>query len=176
MESCNKIIDRMVNKEIYNTIFYIDIQRLLYMVCCNSYDGYDYGGPVQRNIDNSHLRDIIEYYKKCINNDNFIFPNNIILCKLNNKYLIVDGQYRFSALLNLTKQGIKIKVKIPILILKIDSIKEYTDIFYSINKSKPVLLYDNIENWINVLKRFENLCVIIIHHISVNQTIQEFQI
>ena len=56
-------------------------------------------GEIQRKIDIDHLNELIQYQKKYHEKYNeFIFPNPIILCKINDKFAIIDGQHRIQCI------------------------------------------------------------------------------
>ena len=119
----------------------------------------DICGDIQRNIDINHLNELIDYQKNYYSKFNtFSFPNQIILCKLNNKYAILDGQHRMQCIDTIYNEY-KIDFNIALSIIEIDNISEYNDLFISINKNKPLILFNNIDDWITIGKYIEQFFI-----------------
>ena len=56
-------------------------------------------GEIQRKIDIDHLNELIQYQKSYYEKYNeFLFPNPIILCKLADKFAVIDGQHRIQCI------------------------------------------------------------------------------
>lgn len=116
-------------------------------------------GEIQRNIDKEHLEEMIKYqedYKKKHNIYNFCTP--IILCDLNSKYSIIDGQHRFECIKHLLEKY-KENFNIILIVIKIDKIEEYDEYFNTINQNKPVHIFKNIEDWKKVMKKVEKYLI-----------------
>lgn len=126
-------------------------------------DKYSYyetvGGDTQRKVDENHLTDLINYQIKHFSKYNeFSFPNNFVICRLDNKFILVDGQHRLLAIdyfFNNKKYSKFIKkCMCSITMITIEKEEEYDDIFLEINKNKPVQLYKNIIDWKEVIKKY----------------------
>ena len=56
-------------------------------------------GEIQRKIDIDHLNELIQYQKSYYEKYNeFLFPNPIILCKLADKFAVIDGPVSYTHL------------------------------------------------------------------------------
>lgn len=138
-----------------NTVYLMDIKSFINLLDNKNNLLFEESvGDIQRNIDTEHLQDLIayqeNYYEK---NGEFSFPVPIILCSLDNKYSIIDGQHRYEAIKFLYKKY-KINFYIMISQIIIYNIDEYDDYFIAINKNKPVKIY-NIDEWKNSVKKIE---------------------
>ena len=115
----------------------------------------DICGEIQRNIDVNHLNNLIQYQKDYFNKYNtFSFPNQIILCKFNNKFAILDGQHRIQCIETIYNEY-KLDFNIALSIIEIQDISEYNELFISINKNKPLVLFNNMDDWISIGKHIE---------------------
>ena len=112
-------------------------------------------GEIQRKIDIDHLNELIQYQKNYYKKYNeFIFPNPIILCKINDKFAVIDGQHRIQCIKTLFNEY-NIDFNIMLSIITIDNINEYDELFLSVNLNKPVVLFKNITDWKTVGKYIE---------------------
>lgn len=112
-------------------------------------------GEIQRNIDKEHLQELIEYhekYKEKYGIYNFCTP--IILCDLNEKYSIIDGQHRFECIKYLLEKNEE-NFNIILIIIRIDNFEEYDKYFTAINRNKPVYIFKNVQDWKQVMKGVE---------------------
>jgi len=113
-------------------------------------------GEIQRKIDIDHLNELIQYQKSYYEKYNeFLFPNPIILCKLGDKFAVIDGQHRIQCIKTLLEEY-KIDFYIMASIITIDDIEEYDALFLSVNLNKPVVLFKNITDWKEVGKYIED--------------------
>lgn len=137
----------------------VSAKKFIEKIRGNSVTSSDIIMEIQRNIDKDHLKELIEYqieYKKKYGEYNFCNP--IILCKLNKKYMIVDGQHRFECINELLKRNEK-DFNIVISVIKIDKKEEYDEYFIAINKNKPVKIYKNIDDWKLAIKEIEKYLI-----------------
>jgi hypothetical protein len=112
-------------------------------------------GEIQRNIDVTHLNNLIQYQKEYFKKYNtFSFPNQIILCEFNKKYAILDGQHRIQCMDTIFNEH-DINFNIALSVIEIDDISEYNELFISINKNKPLVLFNNMDDWISIGKHIE---------------------
>jgi hypothetical protein len=115
----------------------------------------DICGEIQRNIDVNHLNNLIQYQKDYYKKYNtFSFPNQIILCEFNKKYAILDGQHRIQCIDTIYNEY-KLDFNIALSIIEIQDISEYNELFISINKNKPLVLFNNMDDWISIGKHIE---------------------
>lgn len=115
----------------------------------------DLSGDIQRNIDSQHLQDLIQFQEKYYkNNGYFSFPTSLTLCRLNDKLSLLDGQHRYEAIKYLYNKY-NINFDLLVSIIKMKKIDEYDQHFIAINKNKPVQLYNNIDDWKNIIKKIE---------------------
>jgi len=114
----------------------------------------------QRDIDKERTQIIVKKYKndlKKLNNIHMDCPIIILECrrkyssflinKSNNRsnQVVIDGQHRLSALIELLKTHTKLSyIKIPLFIHIIDSLEEGRTIQYNLFEQKPVDYYDKI--------------------------------
>jgi hypothetical protein len=116
-------------------------------------------GDIQRNIDVEHLQNLIDYQENYYkNNEIFSFPTSIILCALDNKLSLLDGQHRYETMKYLSNKYEK-NFDIIITVIIIKNIDDYDSYFVAINKNKPVHIYNNISDWKNVIKNIEKYII-----------------
>ena len=114
---------------------------------------------VQRSLDPEHLQDILKYqinYYKL--KQHYFYPTPIIVCKLNDKYTIIDGQHRYESiktLTNLYKQ--RDAFMVPVSIIRVETKDEIIEYFKIINMNKPIpsMILEDTTNWLQVSKGFE---------------------
>lgn len=98
----------------------------------------------QRPIDESHITDFYEFQKKYyIENNVFLFIHNIVLCVLNNKDYVIDGQHRVEALRLLYNDSFYpkeafLKNTIFVTVLYASNEDELKNHFVMCNKNKPL--------------------------------------
>jgi len=139
-----------------NTIYKITAQNLINILNDNENLHYeDLSGEIQRNIDGEHLQNLIKYQEKYYQqNKIYSFPVPFVFCSLSNKLILVDGQHRYECIKHLhSKNSLKHYMLVSVITIK--NIEEYETYFIAINHNKPVILYKNMEDWKNVLKKLE---------------------
>ena len=155
----NILEENCINKNVLNAknvIYYTTAKNLIEIL--NQKDNLIFEnltGDIQRNLDINHLTNLIEYqedyYKKY---GYFSYPNPLMICSLNNKLSLLDGQHRYESLKFLCKKY-NLDCNIMVGVLEMDTMEQYDEYFYAVNQNKPVSLYNNIEDWKNVIKKLE---------------------
>jgi hypothetical protein len=114
---------------------------------------------VQRSLDPEHLQEILKYQVKYYQlKQHYFYPTPIIVCKLNDKYTIIDGQHRYESiktLTNLYKQ--RDAFTIPVSVILVETKEEIVEYFKIINMNKPIpsMILEDTTNWLQVSKGFE---------------------
>ena len=115
---------------------------------------------VQRSLDPEHLQDIIKYQVNYYNSkQHYCYPTPIIICKLNDKYTIIDGQHRYESIKTLTNlYQQRNPFNVPVSIIHVETKEEIIDLFKIINMNKPIpsMILEDTTNWLQVSKGFEN--------------------
>lgn len=146
----------LINKK--NNIYLLEARKLLRLMKKpeNLLFNDNTSGDIQRNIDDDHLNNLIEYQNKYYKeNDVYSFPNPIVLCCLNNKLAIIDGQHRLKCIEKLYNDNKDINFNVLVSVITINNENEYDEYFVAINKNKPVQLYKNVNDWKFVIKKIE---------------------
>ena len=115
-------------------------------------------GDIQRNIDVDHLADLKGFQQQHKEKHGFYsFCTQVIVAEHNGKYALVDGQHRLEAIRYLLQIDFEMAamVKVPVLVVQLNSVSEYDDLFVAVNKNKPVRLYKNVHEWKNIGKYLE---------------------
>lgn len=160
MDKLKKYYDNTIEISNYNSMYLLKINKLIRLLTRKENIIWENNcNDIQRNVDQEHLDDLIKYqenyYQK---NKIFSFPNPIILCEFNNKLSILDGQHRFVCAKYLYGKY-KIKFNIVISIINLKNTEDFDKYFIAVNKNKPVLLYKNIDNWKNIIKKIEQYLI-----------------
>ena len=117
-------------------LFDQDSERLLFQT---------QAGDIQRNIDVEHLGDLktfqLQYKEKY---GHYSFSTQIIVAEYNGKYALVDGQHRLQTVRYLLDVDFDSAstIAVPVLLVQLDCVSEYDELFVAVNKNKPVRLYN----------------------------------
>lgn len=115
-------------------------------------------GEIQRNVDVDHLSDLKQYQADHLDRHGcYSFGTQIVVAEYGGKYALVDGQHRLETLrylLNVDFAHAEV-VCVPVLVVRLNAVSEYDELFVAVNKNKPVRLYHNVYEWKTVLKHLE---------------------
>lgn len=130
-------------------LFDQDSERLLFQT---------QAGDIQRNIDVEHLGDLKTFqmqHKEKYNH--YSFSTQIIVAEYNGKYALVDGQHRLETIRYLLNVDFECAstIVVPVLLVQLNNVSEYDELFVAVNKNKPVRLYKNVHEWKNIGKYLE---------------------
>lgn len=88
----------------------------------------------QRNIDDSHVMNLLKAYKS----KKYIFIHDgFKLAKLNDKFYLVDGQHRIKALEKINKNKLE-NIFVIITIYNVKNLMELQQLFRELNNGKPI--------------------------------------
>ena len=103
----------------------------------------------QRAIDRQQVGEIFNYQRDhYFKYGEFFFSSPITLAKLNECFYIVDGQHRIACLEMISKSNeFSNEFEVPVVVLKVDTMKELDTKYIAINQNRPVPLPEDIEDW-----------------------------
>jgi hypothetical protein len=108
-------------------------------------------GDIQRNLNTDHLNELIVYQRnQYTSTGTFSFPTNIVIAECDGCIALVDGQHRVEAichLLRLYGPRAMEKTRVPATIVHLQNRDEYDELFVEVNKSMPVRVHTQIDQW-----------------------------
>ena len=113
-------------------------------------------GDIQRLLNQEHYQNLInyqlQYYERF---QEYSFPNPIVVCILDGKYAIVDGQHRYETIKYLSKTYSDRSMNIVLSCIHIETEDEYIELFKAVNKNMPLppMIQNNTDTWIHIGKK-----------------------
>ena len=109
----------------------------------------------QRLLDKENINNLLNYQEEHYSKyKEFFFTNPIILCDLNNKEYIIDGQHRLACIKKLYDKKYP-NFQIFLTIIKVNDESEMDEKYISINKNNPVQLFNDINLYKIFYKKIE---------------------
>ena len=113
-------------------------------------------GDIQRLLNQEHCNALIQYQLQYYETyQEYSFPNPIIVCILNGKYAILDGQHRYETIKYLSRAYPDRSMNIILSCINIDSEHEYIELFKAVNKNMPLppMIQNNTDMWMQIGKK-----------------------
>lgn len=107
---------------------------------------------IQRNIDQQRVEDIIEFQRKYHTKHNsLLFLGDIVVAKCDDKFFVIDGQHRLSAMKHVKE--LQPDYCVCVNIISCNDLSEMVEMFMLINKCQPVPEHV-IKTTTNIPKRY----------------------
>ena len=126
-----------------------DISENQFLFSSNSYDIINNVNiwHKQRLLEEDRINEIVEYQLDIFDKTNrFNFLGCYYICKVNEEYILIDGQHRLAAIKSLIDYHDAEHLNIFVWLFILNNENEIKEIFQNINKVKPISLPDFIQD------------------------------